>query len=1815
MTWAHSPLTAELRSRLAMNLFRTLVLVAGTVGSAAQNPVALPGSTAVGRSAAAVDVTVTIKTAGSAAAVQAVTQGLAGADFAASGGTCVGTTYAVGQQCTVSVVFQPKYPGMRTGAVRVSAADGTVLGVTLLTGVGMGGLPVLSPGRIDTVIGSGQWIYRGDGVPGNMAQIFLPMGVFVDAGGNMFVSDANNNRVRRVDAHTGLISTVAGNGVPGFAGDGGPATQAMVSLPSALTLDGAGNIFFVDNGNHAVRRVDAVTHVITTVAGVGSVQGYAGDGGLATAAKLSLPEGLAFDAAGDLFIADTGNNVVRRVDAVTGIITTFAGTGQGGYNGDNRSAVSAWLNSPWNLAFGADGSLYIADLTNNRVRRVSAAGQITTVAGTGTRSFSGDGTSAATAGLNAPAAVAVDPAGNIYIADSANNRVRKILASNGTISTITGTGSEEFDGDAGPANMADLYGPYALFFDQSGNLLVADMFHNRVRSISATTLALKFDPIRVSKVSPPVTEGLQNDGNADVTVSGFALANAALDAATTTCAVGTLGSDQSCNLGVEFAPVTVGMSVAGSVAVNSDAANSPNVVSLSGQALTVEPTTVAVTSSENPSLLSDAVVFTATVTSADTSRGGTVTFLDGTVTICAAVTLTSSGTATCTSSVLALGQHSITASYAGDANNEASVSPALTQVVKQNAGVSLAVSPNPAVVGTTVVFTATATATTGTPTGSVTFYDGSTAIGSMNLNAGGVATMSTSSLSAATHSLTAKYTGDLTNAPNTSNAVSEVISLATTMTTLATSNATVPVGTSITLTANVVSTNGPAATGAVKFVDGAATLGTGTLNGSGVATLMLSTLSPGSHNLVATYVGDSNDATSDSSALVETVQQLGTTTLLSSTVNPASAGGAVQFTATVAIVAGSIADGAISGQVTFSDGAVTLGTGAVNASGVATFSTSALSVGAHTISATYAGNTNYATSASAALSETVNQTATVTSLTAPGAGMLAGKAVVLTATVTSATGVPTGTVTFFDGAASLGQGSVNASGVAMLTTSNLAVGNHTLTAVYAGDANYVTSTSSPLPQAIALGTSTLALSGPTAAVDAGTMATFAVTLGTNGVAPTGTVTLREGSVGIATMNVTKTGTYQFTSSTMSVGTHTLMAAYTGDANNSAAASNNAIVDVEQGATTTTLQSNKNPQILNQSVTLTVSVTSNSPNIGGSVSFMDGATVIGSSPVANGGAVLSTSTLTAGTHTLTAVYSGDTNHGVSTSPAISELIVQSSSVVLEASANPAVAGANLVFTAKVSGAASAAATGVVTFLDGTALLGTGALDASGTASYATTGLAVGSHSVTASYAGDGNYSKVVSAVLVETVTNANTQVALTASANPATYGSPLTLKAAITTNGGVATGSVNFTDGGAAVGSAVIDATGVATFTTSGLAPGAHSLVANYAGDGKASASLSVPLAISVKQTTTAGLVTSVNPAQTVSPIVLTATLTNAGQNAATGAVTFTDGTTQLGTGTLDATGHASLTVPSLSAGVHTIVANYAGDGANFSAISSPLTESVQLRSTTMGLTATATGTANSQQVTLISVVRFSGTTAPSGTVTFKTGSTVIGSAQVDATGVATLNIVVQAASELIVASYAGDAVYAGSDSAATAISGGPATQFTLQASPPSMTVQSKQHGVVSITLSSVKGFTDTMEFGCLGLPFAATCTFSQTQMVLKADGTATVQLTIDTGNPLGAGAVASNAHASESNVLLCFLPAAMLAGLAMWRARRRTGRAMPLAGLLMLLLAAAATFSATGCEGLVQNGTPAGTYSFQVRAAGQGTGASQAQTMTLTVTQ
>jgi sugar lactone lactonase YvrE len=250
--------------------------------------------------------------------------------------------------------------------------------------------------------------------------------VAVDAAGNLLIADSGNQRIRRVDGTTGIITTVAGNGTYGFSGDGGAATSASLAYPYGVAVDAAGNLLIADYGNQRIRQVDGTTRIITTVAGKGTY-GFSGDGGPATDASLNNPLGVAVDGAGNLLIADTYNQRIRRVDGTTGIITTVAGNGMAGFSGDGGPATDASLNNPSGVAVDGAGNLLIAVYGNQRIRRVDGTtGIITTVAGNGTAGFSGDGGAAISGSLNNPVGVAVDAAGNLLIADTNNLRIRRV---------------------------------------------------------------------------------------------------------------------------------------------------------------------------------------------------------------------------------------------------------------------------------------------------------------------------------------------------------------------------------------------------------------------------------------------------------------------------------------------------------------------------------------------------------------------------------------------------------------------------------------------------------------------------------------------------------------------------------------------------------------------------------------------------------------------------------------------------------------------------------------------------------------------------------------------------------------------------------------------------------------------------------------------------------------------------------------------------------------------------------------------------------------------------------------------------------------------------------------------------------------------------------------------------------------------------------------------------------------------------------------------------------------------------------------------
>jgi sugar lactone lactonase YvrE len=376
----------------------------------------------------------------------------------------------------------------------LQALTGCVILVVVLLSSGVGAVP--APGRgplefpspvvtkngfIRTVVGNGTPGPSGDGQPATAAAINFPRAVTVDAGGNLFVTDTYNNRIRQVDPD-GRIITVAGNGVAGYSGDGGPAIDAAIFRPHGVAVDNRGHLFIADSPNHRIRMVDLPTGVIRTV------PGFSGDGGPATAAQLNRPRFVVPTSDGALLVADTDNHRIRRVDQ-SGIITTVAGTGVGGSAGDGGPASAAQLDDPRGLALDHDGDLYVADAVANRLRRIDRDGVIRTVAGTGNPGYSGDVRPADQAALNEPRAVAVDGADNIFIADAANHRVRRIDHRTGLITTIAGTAESGFTGDGGPAALATLSDPYGVFVDRAGRVLLTDTGNNRVRQVSADPAA------------------------------------------------------------------------------------------------------------------------------------------------------------------------------------------------------------------------------------------------------------------------------------------------------------------------------------------------------------------------------------------------------------------------------------------------------------------------------------------------------------------------------------------------------------------------------------------------------------------------------------------------------------------------------------------------------------------------------------------------------------------------------------------------------------------------------------------------------------------------------------------------------------------------------------------------------------------------------------------------------------------------------------------------------------------------------------------------------------------------------------------------------------------------------------------------------------------------------------------------------------------------------------------------------------------------------------------------------------------------------
>jgi sugar lactone lactonase YvrE/ribosomal protein L27 len=430
-----------------------------------------------------------------------------------------------------ATINDPRYYGSNAGTLVIGVppaitadlgAESTAIGGTAAFTVGVSGTGPFSyqwqfnginlPNNIiTTAAGNGTQSHTGDGHAATNSGLNYPANVAFDAAGNWYISDLFNHCIRKVDTN-GIITTVAGNGASAYQGDGGPATNASLDRPQGVAIDPVGNIYIADTANNRIRKVDT-SGIITTVVGKGLV-GPLGDGGAATNAGLNQPWFVTFDGLGNYFIADYGDNRIRKVNS-SGIISTVAGTNGAAYNGDGKPATSATLFGPACVAVDAAGNLFIADWYNNRVRKVDTNGIISTVAGTNAPGFSGDGGPAAKAQLWYPQGVGFDAQGNLHIADNNNDRVRQVDAS-GIITTVAGNGfgasggvGGGYGGDGGPALKASLFRPNNVTFDAVGNLYIADIFNSRVREVHYAG----FPTLTLTNV------GLTNAGYYSVTVS------------------------------------------------------------------------------------------------------------------------------------------------------------------------------------------------------------------------------------------------------------------------------------------------------------------------------------------------------------------------------------------------------------------------------------------------------------------------------------------------------------------------------------------------------------------------------------------------------------------------------------------------------------------------------------------------------------------------------------------------------------------------------------------------------------------------------------------------------------------------------------------------------------------------------------------------------------------------------------------------------------------------------------------------------------------------------------------------------------------------------------------------------------------------------------------------------------------------------------------------------------------------------------------------------------------------------------------------
>ena len=981
--------------------------------------------------------------------------------------------------------------------------------------------------------------------------------------------------------------------------------------PSGIAIDGAGNVYVADAGAKAVSQVSP--------------------SGVVTQLPFSfvMPSGLAVDGSGNLYVAD-GGTTVYKIAPGWAAMTPFGST----YNGTNSLAVDA------------SGNLYVADLVGNAIFKVTPNGVQTTV----------------TTAVPSPTGLALDPAGDIFVS-SVTGVAQGVyeVGVNGTVTRVTV--------EATPTNEV-----LALALDNSGNLYITNSKTltdpaklSKLDRADAPAITFPTAGTLVGSVSAPMTVALSNSGNAALTFPAsvsYPTAFAANTADAAQCTTSTsLAAGAGCDISILFAPTTAG-AVSGSVVItdNSGNAPSPNWASQSisvqgtGLALNVATTTVLTASTTAPHY-GDTVTFTATVAGAGAPvTSGVVTFTDGTTQL-GSVALNGSGQAQISETMTTVATHSIKAVFGGSANFLGSNSAALSEVVARAVpSLQLVASTKSFSVGTPVTITLTAAPVTGgvQPTGSANLYlDG--ALFTTNKLVSGQATWTLTSLTGGTHTIASQYNGDTHYANLSASGPKLTVAKLATTNTLTSPSAVAVFGSTVSFASTISSTDSAiVATGNVVFtIDGVAQPAVAV--SAGVATVSTNSLTVGSHSVSASYGGDTNFLSSASSPLSVSIAKV--TSVVSSTPSATSvaAGGGATVTTTVAPAANAVQ---ASGTITFAVDGTSVGTVALT-NGQASWAISALVSGAHSVTASYSGDTNFLAGNAAPVTITAAKSATTVTLTPSATSLTYPAAFTATASVaqTLSTVAPSGSVTFLVDGSAVSTVAIS-SGTATLPPLVLAGGNHTVSASYTGDSSYLAESASAVTVTVKKPAAAPAVHpSPTPAVVGTVINAVATVAGVSGGStPTGKVTFYLDGVNSGNLLLSG-GTVTYPISGASVGKHTVAIQYNGDLNYVGSTSSAASFTITKASTTVGLTSSASPASVGSTVifTATVSQTVSGVVPGGTVQFtVDG---VAQTPVTmtGGAATLSLSTLAAGSHSIGAVYSGDANYTTATAPTLPETI--------------------------------------------------------------------------------------------------------------------------------------------------------------------------------------------------------------------------------------------------------------------------------------------------------------------------------------------------------------------------------------------------------------------------------------------------------------------------------------------------------------------------------------------------------------------------------